>query len=174
MRVGRGLWRASREYDACMQHMCYREELFRVETGSSFRGMFLCLLLVGGSFVLVAHLMWGRPFYWFWDGVVAPLLYAILLLGAVWYLRMRLTVSVMPEGLRTFDVWGRNHVVPWGQVESARRWSFFGMPSARILCRELSTPLWLPLNLDDRERFDQLVDTYAGPADPLRSVVLPK
>ena len=154
-----------------MIHTSYREQRFRVDGGSSFRGMFLCLLLVGATFATVAHFAWGRPFYWLWDGIVAPVLYAILLFGAIFYLRRRLTVTVMPEGLRTFDVWGRDHVAPWGSIERVKRWSFFGMPSARLISREITTPLWLPLNLDERSDFVDLVTRYTEPTNPLRDVL---
>ena len=157
-----------------MQHTRYRESLFRVEATSSFCGMFACLLLVGSAFVVVAHFGWDRPFYWFWDGIVAPMLYALLLLGAIAYLRLRLTVSVMPEGLRTFDIWGRDHLAPWAEIERVSRWSFFGMPSARLVCRGIASPLWLPLNLERRDRFDEMVRDYTEAGHPLRELLAPR
>lgn len=154
-----------------MEHICYREELFRVDGRSAFRGMFVALLLVGCGIVAFNHFAWGRPFYWFWDGVVAPLLYAVMLWGVVFYLRRRLTVSVQPEGLRTFDVWGRYHTVPWESITAAKRWSFFGMPSGRIRSDAVGSPLWLPLYLDRRGRFDLLVAEYTEQTNPLRTLL---
>ena len=156
-----------------MQHTSYREQRFRVNAGSAFVGMFAALLLVGGTFVLIAHFGWNRPIYWFWDGVVAPALYAILLAGAVWYLRLRLTVTAMPEGVRTFDVWGRYCTVPWESLTAARRWSFFGMRSARLVSSANKAPLWLPLDLDEPEAFRALAEAYTEPQNPVRDVLPP-
>lgn len=154
-----------------MRHRTYREETLRVNQGSSFRSMFLMLLAVGGSFVGIAHVLWDRPVYWFYDLAVAPLLYAVMLWAALAYLRRRLTITVMPEGLRTFDVWGRDHTVPWDSLRSARRWSFFGMPSARLKSDAASVPLWVPLNLDRSDLFAELVAEYTEPANPLHRLI---
>ena len=151
-----------------MRHRTYREQTLKVDSASSFRGMYACLLIVGAGYLFFACVVGDRPLYWFYDLAVAPLLYAVLLLAAVAYLRRRLTITIMPEGVRTFDVWGRYFTAPWESISSARRWSFFGMPSARLKTTVSRTPLWLPLNLEKREVFEQLLVAYTEPAHPLR------
>ena len=155
-----------------LDRLCFREEEFRVDGVSAFQGLFVVLLAVGGTSALVGRYVWNRDFDWVRDLVAAPLLYAVMLAAAVWYLRRRLTVRVMPEGLQTFDDWGRDHLLPWDRFASVRRWSLFGlMPSARVRSRDDGPALWLPLNLAERTRFDNLVAEYTEPNHPLRRVL---
>ena len=154
-----------------MLHRTYREQVFRVDRRRSFWVLFCCLCVVGLAMAGVAHVVWDRPFYPLWDGIVAPLLYAGLLYVALAYLRARLTVTVMPEGLRSFDAWGRYRVLAWRDIAAASRWSFFGLPSARVSGGSLRWPLWVPLTLEHRDELSELVASYTEPENPFRQLL---
>jgi hypothetical protein len=74
-------------------------------------------------------------------------------------------VSVNSRGIKCTIFWGKLHFVEWSTIRGARFYSGFwtsGLKFILISTTKLSKDLWLPLFLNDRSHFEELVSTYAG------------
>jgi hypothetical protein len=95
--------------------------------------------------------------------VVLEILSFVLLLIFVVYFKL----YVGPDSLRGFNFWGLYREVAWVEMLAARPVNFLGLRYLRVPATGLSAPLWIPLFLNDPERFCLRVRQYAGPEHPL-------
>jgi hypothetical protein len=84
---------------------------------------------------------------------------------ALWAVTL-LKVYVGASHLRCPDSWGRYRDLDWASITAARYRRFFGMPVVRISA-SAHPSIWLPLSLEDFERFRAVVRESAGPDHPL-------
>jgi hypothetical protein len=129
-----------------------------------------CILFLGiAPFTWIASLflpgLWNQGIGIYSIFVVAILNLAITT-GCVFYYR----VSVNSRGIKCTTFWGKLHFVEWSTIRGARFYRGFltsGLKFILISTTKVSQDLWLPLLLNDRSHFEQLVSKYAGTKNPL-------
>jgi hypothetical protein len=73
---------------------------------------------------------------------------------------------VAPWGVRSFDVWGRYHNVTWGVMVEAQPLNFLGWRYLRVRRAGGGPSLWLPLFLNEQQRFADLLLQHTKPDHP--------
>lgn len=82
--------------------------------------------------------------------------------------------QVRPDGLRTFNSYGRWRVVPWGAVSAVKPARYYFLPHLRLSIDGSRSPSWIPLFLSDMAAFRQAVITHAGATHPIaRALPIP-
>src|SRR5262249_25902123 len=76
-------------------------------------------------------------------------------------------VRVTPAGLGGFDAWCRYREGAWDQLRVSRPGNVLGLKYLRAYATGTKVPLWLPVFLNDLDRFCALVRKHAGPEHPL-------
>lgn len=74
---------------------------------------------------------------------------------------------VGPEGLRTFNSWGRWSWVPWEAIVRVEPGRYYFLPHLRLTVDGRRTWHWVPLFLHDMGAFRQAVAEVAGARHPL-------
>ncbi|RVU43812.1 hypothetical protein [Rubrivivax rivuli] len=81
---------------------------------------------------------------------------------------------VGPEGLRTFNSFGRWRCVPWAAIERVEPARYYFLPHLRLTVDGHRTKHWVPLFLHDMGGFRQAVAQAAGARHPLaRALPIP-
>lgn len=91
------------------------------------------------------------------------LMLAVVMCGPVYAFRFR----VGPEGLHTFDTWGRWQTVPWARMRSVEPALLLHFPHLKIRVDGEGRSFWLPVMLADLEGLHAAVVDAAGLEHPL-------
>jgi hypothetical protein len=100
----------------------------------------------------------------FFAGLVAGEVTAVVFyLPLVFYFQ----TGIGPEGIRGFNFWGVYRDAPWEDFRSVSPFNLLGLRFLRAHTARGWSPLWLPIFLNDWDRFRDRVLEYAGPEHPL-------
>jgi hypothetical protein len=80
-------------------------------------------------------------------------------------------VYILADGLKGYNFWGIYSTIPWNAITAVRPLYLGVVVYARVFSPRIRLPLWLPLFLDDMERFTNLVRDRAGLDHPLTVVL---
>ena len=75
----------------------------------------------------------------------------------------RFKFHVGPDGIACMNIWCKNQLARWDQIERVETFNFVGMHYLRIWATGDYWPIWLPLFIKQRTHFDNLVESYVGP-----------
>ncbi len=95
--------------------------------------------------------------------LLVPLLLVVFLAPLIWIYQIR----VHELGLRGFTASGRFVSARWSTLLEVSPVGIPGMRYLRVRTTEIGVELYLPRDLDDSEKFAQLVASAAGPLNPL-------
>jgi len=95
--------------------------------------------------------------------LLVPILLFVLLAPMIWFFR----IGVFELGLRAFTASGRTATARWSTLLDVSQAGIPGLHYLRVRTTEIGIELYLPRDLDDPQRFAQLVAQAAGPSNPL-------
>jgi hypothetical protein len=106
--------------------------------------------------------------WWVWWAVLAGcggcgLLSLVITPLAVW----GYPVYVYPDRLTAYNFWGVYSSPAWDGITAARTLNLGVVSLVRVYTEETWLTLWVPLFLDDLDRFTELVRDFAGDGNPL-------
>ena len=154
-----------------MRHRTYREQTFHMDGSAAMRLMVLALvLMIGLNFFLDWYVI-GAPLLATGDVVAASLLYLLLCVGAVEYMKRRFRTRIAPDGITTFNMFGRDRRVDWASVTDAHKLTIVGVSSAHFRSTDAWGRLYLPVNVDRDPAFCDLVARYTESGHPLRTIL---
>lgn len=156
-----------------MRHRTYREQIFHMDGSAAMRLMILSLLAMIGLNFLIDRYVIGTPLLSTGDLIAAAVLYLLLCVVAVEYMKRRFRTRISPDGVETFNMFGRNRRVGWASITGAHKLTIVGVSSAHFRSTDAWGRLCLPVNVDRDPAFCDLVDRYTESGHPLRSILAP-
>jgi len=85
---------------------------------------------------------------------------AVLACVATWIMTAQFKFQAGPEGIRCMNIWCKNQLVPWENIERIAKFNFAGMRYLRIWGSGDRLPIWLPMFIKQRDEFTELVANY--------------
>jgi len=122
-----------------------------------------CLFLLGA---VIYGQITGDRFPTYSDIVIAPLI-AVGLYGILWVFAVLMPITVKPETIKCYTAQGRYKEISWAQIESVTLMKLYGLPYAYLESESLSSPITLPLYLENMQDFKETIYKYAGLHNPL-------
>ena len=98
------------------------------------------------------------------------LISAIIPLGLyviLWVVAILMPITVRPNGIKCYNLQGRYKNILWPQIEKAYLFKNHGLPYAFVEAASLSSPITIPLYLENMQDFKNTVITFAGNGNPL-------
>jgi hypothetical protein len=130
---------------------------------------FLKLLAVGSMFFSGAAAIGQIRFDRF--PVYSDLVFAALLpvgfYAIFWVLAILMPITVKAEGIKCYNTQSRYKEVLWSEIKSVYLMMLCGLPYACVEAESLSSPLTVPLYLENMQDFRDTVNEYAGIRNPL-------
>jgi membrane associated rhomboid family serine protease len=81
-------------------------------------------------------------------------------------------ITIKAQGIRGYNFWGVYSFVAWEEIDRIEPYKSFGLWYLRLFFHNSYAPIWLPLFLQQQEKFNQTIIKFTAPDNPLHQALL--
>jgi hypothetical protein len=84
------------------------------------------------------------------------------------YLMIRFfKITINSEGIRGYNFWGKYYFIEWESITETKHIRVVGLKYLRVFSKSIKRPLWVPLFLNNMEKFKKDIQEFVPENNPM-------